>query len=565
MAQMKAALGRYQDRIRKALERCQDQGLSRRLWEKDASLWKQDPEASKKISDRLGWLNVVEDLRGQSEALMSFARSVKEAGFGHVLLLGMGGSSLCAEVLRQTFGVRKGYPDLQILDSTAPAAVLHAEKGVDLRKTLFILASKSGGTIEMQSLYRYFFEKVRKVRPDSPGAQFMAITDPGTSLVRMAEERGFRRVFLNPPDIGGRYSALSYFGLVPAALIGIDLSAFLEAARQEIKRSAPDVPLAENPGFYLGVILGELYQEGRDKVTLVASTAVESFGYWAEQLLAESTGKEGKGLVPVEGEGVGPPQVYGPDRVFIYLDAQWSPDEALGKKVRALEAAGHPVIKIPMENPHDLAGQFFRWETATAVAGFVLGINPFDEPNVAESKENTQRVMKGFLETGDLPRREPLLREQDMTLYGVDGLSGATLKDAFWSFLAQAKPSDYAALMAYVERSGEIRTLLDRLRLAIRDRLRVATTVGFGPRFLHSTGQLHKGGVGNGLFLQITAEDAEDVPIPGEAYTFGILKAAQALGDFYSLSDRGLPLLEVRLGKDPAEGLRGLLKTVGAS
>lgn len=542
-----ASLGRYQPQVEKRLRSLDQEGFSEKLWTGDAALWKADPEVQKKIKNRLGWLTVTKTMAGQIGEWEEFAWSVKEAGFTDVVLLGMGGSSLCPEVCRMTFGVADGYPDLKVLDSTDPTTVLHVEKDLDLRKTLFIVASKSGTTIEVQSLYRYFSEKVRAIEKDSIGKYFIAITDPGTPLESLAREQGFRRIFLNPSDIGGRYSALSYFGLVPAALIGIDLAAFINRAEQMIQQCGPGTPAEENPGIRLGVILGELGKAGRDKVTLITSPPIRSFGIWVEQLVAESTGKEGKGLVPIEGEAIGWPEVYGEDRLFIYLSTASSTDQKLNKAAQALERSGHPVVKILLRDSLDLAGEFFRWEIATAVAGAILGVNPFDEPNVTESKENTQKVLEEVRKIGKILLKQQILEEEGKVL---------------WEFLNQSSPPDYVALMAYLERSDVNERLLQEIRLAIRDHFRVATTLGYGPRFLHSTGQLHKGGPPNGLFLQITVEDREDIPIPGEKYTFSILKKAQALGDFYSLTNKGLRALQIHLGQDVEKDLKMLLQSI---
>lgn len=542
-----ASLGRYEAQVEKRLRSLDEQRFSQRLWAGDPALWKADPEVQKKIKNRLGWLTVTKKMAGQVGELKEFAQSVKEAGFTDVILLGMGGSSLCPEVCRMTFGVADGYPDLKVLDSTDPAMILHVEKDLHFRKTLFIVASKSGTTIEVESLYRYFYEKLKAVARDSIGKQFIAITDPGTPLERLAQEQGFLRIFLSPPDIGGRYSALSYFGLVPAALIGIDLAAFIKRAEQMVQQCGPGIPAEENPGIRLGVILGELGKAGRDKVTLIASPPIRSFGIWVEQLVAESTGKEGKGLVPIEGEAIGRPEVYGEDRLFIYLSTASSTDQKLDKAAQALERSGHPVVKILLRDSLDLAGEFFRWEVATAVAGAILGINPFDEPNVAESKENTRKVLEETGKIGKIPLQEKFLEEKAEAVLG---------------FLNQSRASDYVALMAYLGRSDAHERLLQKLRLAIRDHFHVATTLGYGPRFLHSTGQLHKGGPPNGLFLQITAEDREDISIPGEKYTFGTLKKAQALGDFYSLTNKGLRVLQIHLGQEVEKDLKRLLRSI---
>lgn len=537
--------------------------FAERLWRKDPSLWKEDPEAQKKIRNRLGWFTVTEPMMDHVDRIIAFARSIREAGFTDALLLGMGGSSLCAEVCRKSFGVATGFPDLKVLDSTDPATILDTEQSIDLRRTLFIVASKSGTTLEVQSLYRYFFEKLKTIQPDDAiGQHFIAITDPGTPLEKQAREDGFREIFLNPPDIGGRYSALSYFGLVPAALIGVDLVAFLDRAEEMVHSAASCVPAEENPGIRLGAILGALALRGRNKVTLIASPAIGSFGDWLEQLLAESTGKEGKGLVPVVGETLGAPAVYGDDRLFVSLRVDSDPRR--DAQVDALRKSGHPVVEIGLRDLLDLGREFFRWEVATAVAGTILGVNPFDEPNVAESKEKTNALLEEFQKRGRLPSRGPALEVEGLQIHGETlAFSKGAPGDFLSLFLNQSQPSDYVAIMAYLERSERHDALLQQFRAMIRDRTHLATTVGYGPRFLHSTGQLHKGGPGEGRFLQITTEDRQALPIPGAPYGFSLLKQAQALGDFLSLTNRGRSILEIHLGREVASGLQKLIDLLG--
>ncbi len=561
-----ASLGRYEEPINRAFQSLGQNRFSERLWVRDATLWKTDPEIQKKIKDRLGWLTVTGAMAEQADEIMEFGRSVRDAGFTHVVLLGMGGSSLCPEVFRTTFGVAKEYPDLIVLDTTDPATILNVEKRLDLSKTLFIVASKSGTTIEVESLYRYFHEKLKAIKRDSTGEHFIAITDPGTPLDRLAKIEGFRRLFLNPPDIGGRYSALSWFGLVPAALIGMDIKLFLERAEEMVQATVSCIPPEDNPGIKLGTILGLLGSGGRDKITLIIAPAIRSFGLWLEQLIAESTGKEGKGLVPVEGEKIGEPEVYGDDRLFIYLKANSSPDKALDRKVMELQAAGHPLVTIRLRDSFDLAKEFFRWEIATSVAGAIMGINPFDEPNVSESKENTRKILEEVHATGQMPLQREILEEEGIRLYGDPRtVPDGSIKKTFETFLNQVRSNDYLVLMAYIEPSRAHEALLQKLRHWIRDRYCIATTLGYGPRFLHSTGQLHKGGAGSGLFLQITADDQEDIRIPGETYTFGNLKRAQALGDFYSLTSRGFRVLQIHLGRHIEKDLEDLIQLIGIS
>ncbi|HEX6331719.1 MAG TPA: glucose-6-phosphate isomerase [Actinomycetota bacterium] len=459
----------------------------------DHTVWKDDPT---EIANRLGWLTVVEPMRERLGELESFAAEVAEEGVGTAVLLGMGGSSLAPEVLMRTFG-GSGI-ELVVLDTTHPATVQRVGAGLDVETTVFVVASKSGTTIETLSHLNHFWEIAPK------GDRFVAITDPGTPLESLAARRGFRASFANPEDIGGRFSALSYFGLVPGALVGAPLAELLDAARR--MADAPDVA-AENPGAVLGTLLGEAARRGRDKLTFVLPEPIASFGDWAEQLLAESTGKEGLGIVPVVDEPLGPPEVYGDDRLFV----------AIGDvpELDPLESAGHPVVRLPFERPEDLGAEFFRWELATAVAGHILDINPFDQPNVQEAKDATNQILAG------------------------EAVAGAGFDDPA-AVLDQVRPGDYVALLAYLDRTPETERSLERVRLAIRDRHRVATTVGFGPRFLHSTGQLHKGGPNTGVFVQLVDDTRSvDVPIPGRDLTFGTLIDAQALGDLRSLRTRG--------------------------
>ena len=489
--------------------------VPKRIWARDPTVWKNDPNTPE-IRDRLGWLTVGKAMAQQVRDLKAFADEVR-AEFSRVVLCGMGGSSLAPEVLWRTFGAAPDHPSLVVLDSTDPRAVRQAELGGDLAKTLFIISSKSGTTQESDSFFRYFWE-----RTGGRGRQFVAITDPGTPLERLAGERGFRRTFSNPADIGGRYSALSFFGLVPAALIGVDVQTLLHRAHRMAECCAAWVPALENPAAWLGAALGEAALAGRDKVTFVLSPGVASFGLWVEQLIAESTGKEGKGILPVADEPLGVPGVYGQDRVFVSMALAGETDAATESRLVELEKAGHPVVHLRLDDRYDLGQEFFRWEFATAVAGAVLGINPFDQPNVAESKANTKAV---------LAKKSPP--------------SPAASAGELEKFLAAIMPGDYLAIMAYLPPTPENDRRLAAIRLRLRDRLKVATTFGYGPRFLHSTGQLHKGGRPIGHFLQITQRGEQDLPIPGETFTFGQLEAAQAEGDLLALRSRGRPGIRI--------------------
>ena len=511
------------------VERAVAEGVAARTWRKDETLWGgPGPE----IGDRLGWLTISEPMLEHAADLADFVSQVKADGLTDAALLGMGGSSLGPEVIRRSFGKVEGGLRLHVLDSTDPGAVLELEEKVDLSKTLFVVSSKSGGTIETLSQMKHFYE-----RTDGNGSQFVAVTDPGSGLVDIAKERGFRRVFENDPNIGGRYSVLSYFGLVPAALMGADVEATLHAS-QEAEQNCNGFDSSEsNSGLWMGLAMGGLALEGRDKLTFIVSEPVSSFGIWVEQLIAESTGKEGKGILPVADEPLGDPEVYGDDRVFAYLRNADEPDEDLDAKVEALRKAGHPVITASTRGgPTDLGRIFFFAEFATAVSGWVLGINPFDQPNVQEAKDNTAKV----LEAAEPPQ--------------VDEAGDAELK----ALLGDAAPPHYVAIMGYVQPSEAFDEAVLELRAAIRDATKATTTFGYGPRFLHSTGQFHKGGPPNGLFLQLVHDGDRDLEIPDADYTFKTLKNAQATGDILTLRDHGLPAERVRLEGDPAEALRAL-------
>jgi transaldolase/glucose-6-phosphate isomerase len=527
------SLGELQPEVDAQLAALQKEDAARRLWAKDSTLWSADPARREEIRDRLGWLNVAEKMLEHSSEFRQLALDGR--AYSDVVLLGMGGSSLGPDVLRNTFGAAKGHPKVHVLDTTDPATILSIRRKIQLGKTLFVVASKSGETTETLSHFAYFWDQVQKSgKGGKPGHQFAAITDPGTSLEKLAKEHGFRWIFSNPPDIGGRYSVLSYFGLVPGALMGVNVAELLERATEMASSCADSVPAQTNPGVWLGAVMGRLAVQGRNKLTLICSPKVATFGYWVEQLLAESTGKEGKGIVPVEGEPLGRPPVYGADRLFVYIrmDA-----DAPNRAVAALERAGQPVVTLTL-----------RWEIATAIAGSILGIDPFDQPNVQESKDNTKRVLAQFKSAGKLPLAEstPATRARS----GVKAL------------IARAKPSAYFAIMAYTARTATSEAAISAIRTAVRDNTHIATTAGYGPRFLHSTGQLHKGGPKTGLFLQIVQKDAQDVPIPGQPFSFSILKQAQSLGDLKSLSSRRLPVLRVTLGSEPAAGWKALVAAV---
>ncbi len=532
------SLDRLQPAIDTQVAKLQKDDAPRRLWAKDSTLWTPDPAKRQEIHDRLGWLDVADKMQEKLDELRDVAAQGRK--FSDVVLLGMGGSSLCPDVLRNTFGAVKGHPKLHVLDTTDPATILGVRAKIKLPTTLFIVASKSGETTETLSHFAYFFDQAKK-----RGKQFAAITDPGTSLEKLAKENGFRWVFSNPPDIGGRYSALSYFGLVPGALMGVNVAELLERAVEMEHSCADSVPVEGNPGVWLGAVLGRLATQGRNKVTLITSPKVATFGYWVEQLIAESTGKEGKGIVPIEGEPVGKPAVYGDDRLFVYIRMDADPPN---RAVKALEKYGHPVVTLTLRDKLDLGGEFFRWEVATAIAGSILGIDAFDQPNVQESKDNTKKVLATFKSRGKLPAAE--------------SVAAAKARAGIASLLGRARKGAYFAIMAYTARTPGSEAAIAAIRTAVRDRTKIATTAGYGPRFLHSTGQLHKGGPKTGLFLQIVQDDARDVLIPGQPYSFSVLKQGQAIGDLQSLTSRRLPVLRVTLGRDPAAGWRALTTAV---
>jgi transaldolase/glucose-6-phosphate isomerase len=552
-----------EDAVAASLDTWRRDGAVRRLWAHDAGLWTGTDEAK-----WLGWLEIVDDRLAHVDELIAFQNDVREAGFRFVLLLGMGGSSLGPEVLGQTFGHREGWPELHVLDSTDPQQIATFEKKVDLAKTLVIVSSKSGGTLEPNILKAYFFARMQEaVGAEKAASHFVAVTDPGSHMQKVAEADGFRHIFYGDPTIGGRYSVLSNFGLVPAAAIGIDVRGFLQSAARMVHSCSAYTPPAQNPGVQLGTILGVAGRHGKDKVTIIASPGIADLGAWLEQLIAESTGKEGKGLVPIDGESVGDAGVYGADRVFAYVSLTDSTDGAQDKQVAALEAAGEVVVRIGLNGHAEIAQQFFLWEFATAVAGSILGIDAFNQPDVEASKIKTRELTDAFNQTGKLPDEAPFASFDGVALY-ADGKNAAALKGDSLEAVLRAHfdrvvPGDYVGLLAYVERNDAHITALQELRQLIRDHKHVATAAEFGPRFLHSTGQAYKGGPNSGVFLQITADDAHDLAVPGERYSFGTVKAAQARGDFDVLAARGRRALRVHIGADIGAGLAHLTAVIG--
>jgi len=542
----------------KSIEDWNAGGKVRRLWQRDASLWTGTDELN-----WLGWLDVVQEQIAHLDDLRCLAEEAKV--FSDVLLLGMGGSSLCPEVLANTFGRVRGFPQLHVLDSTDPAQIKAFENRVNLSKTLFVVSSKSGTTLEPNIFKQYFFERVKQtVGADKAGSRFIAVTDPGSKLEEVAKSERFQHVFHGVPSIGGRYSALSNFGMVPAALMGLDVSKFLDRTKQMVDACRTD-RVEENPGARLGVILGTAAKNGRDKVTIVTSPAISDLGAWLEQLLAESTGKQGKGIIPVDREPLGAPDVYGNDHVFAYVRLDPAPDPEQDGKISALEKAGHPVVRISMADVYDLGQEFFRWQIATAVAGSIVGINAFSQPDVEASKVATRALTSEYEKTGSLPQEKPFFEDSGIKLFtdakNAEALAKAGDKSLAGYTSAQLNrigAGDYFALLAYVQMNEDHENRLQAMRLQVRDKKRVATCLGFGPRFLHSTGQAYKGGPNSGVLLQITCDDAVDLPVPGQKYTFGVVKAAQARGDFQVLAERGRRALRVHLGKDLRSGFSKL-------
>ena len=523
-----ASLGKYLADVEAAMADLQRGDVIGRIWRYDHTVWKPDPT---EIANRLGWLTVTDTMLEQAPRLNDFAGEIKDAGFRHVVLLGMGGSSLGPEVLRQTFGSASGCPELIVLDSTVPSWVQSVRDVIDPTKTLFLVSSKSGSTTEPNMFYAHFRGLVEKaVGNDEAGKNFIAVTDAGTSLEALARGQGFRKVFLNPSEIGGRYSVLTYFGLVPAALIGVDIVKLLARANEMRESSASDMPARDNPGAWLGTVMGTLTKAGRNKLTVVTSPSIGGFGLWVEQLIAESTGKDGTGIIPIAGEPVAPPKHYGDDRLFVYLRLEGDKNNEIDSAVQAIEASDHPVVRLRLRDNYDLGAEFFRWEMATAVAGAALEINPFDQPNVQAAKDMTDSVLGQFANSGSLPQMEP---------------SGS-----FDQLLTQVKDGDYLAIMAYLRQTPEVDRALASLRRSVMERHGIATTIGYGPRFLHSTGQLHKGGPGSGVFLQLTAGHGEDISIPGQNYGFSVLADAQAVGDLQALRAAERRAVHVHLGAE---------------
>ena len=549
--------------VRKSLDEWQKENKISRIWKKDASVWTNDDEAK-----WLGWLGSVEAELSDVQKYKDFAEDVKAAPFTDVLLMGMGGSSLCPEVLSITFGVK----NFHVLDSTVPAQIKTIESRLNLEKTLFIVASKSGSTLEPNTFKQYFFERVSEVvGKENAGKQFIAITDPNSKMQQVATRDNFRKIFFGNAEIGGRFSALSVFGMIPASAMGIDAENFLNRTSEMVSACKNENP-SENAGAILGTILGVCQTSGRDKLTIFTSPEIHDVGAWLEQLIAESTGKDNMAIVPVDREMIQSPENYGDDRIFAYLKLEGELNQETEAKIAALEKSGHPVVRITLADKMNLGQEFFRWEFATAVAGAIMEINPFNQPDVEAAKIEAKKITEKYEETGELPKEKPFYQERDIKLFTSDEYAvqldkfiegEKSLEKYLESHLAHLQENDYFALLAYIERNAENEKLLQAIREKVLEAKLVATCLGFGPRFLHSTGQAYKGGANNGVFLQITSDDATDLQVPDQKYTFGVVKAAQARGDFQVLLDRERRALRVHLGKNVAEDLHRLTKIIG--
>jgi transaldolase/glucose-6-phosphate isomerase len=576
MERQRLLLSGYEPLVKRALDRLEDNKANAAIWGKEARFWKEAAIHHASIRNRLGWLTCLTDGTIDRQRLVALREEARQ--WTHAVVLGMGGSSLAPEVFSLTFGQQAGFPQLLVLDSTDPAAVQAVQDSVKLETTVFVVASKSGSTIETDAFRRYFYEVMRQtIGADRAGQHFIAITDAGTKMEALAKEGAYRHIFINPTDIGGRYSALSYFGLVPAALMGLDLAKLLASAERMNQAIAPIIPARGHPGMWLGAAMATLAQKGYDKLMLVCSPQIASFANWVEQLVAESTGKEGVGILPIAGATIGKPHDYADDRFIVYLRL----DEADAEQDAALQAlweAGHPVCILNLRDAYDLGGEFLRWEFATAVAGHLLGINPFDEPNVTESKNNTSRLLEVYARQGQLPLSEPYLTEDDVELH-IDphtaeilntlceqrNFGVTSLTSLLAAYIGFARSGDYIALMAYLHPTPAYDEQIQNIRRRLRHVTHLAVTVGYGPRFLHSTGQLHKGGPAKGHFLQITVDDPHDLPIPGFDFSFGTLKQAQAGGDQQALMSRERPFIRLHIKGDIMRGLSKITDAIRAA
>lgn len=558
-------LGKFQKVVDQAIDEIDREKVIERIWDLDHTVWKDDPE---EISNRLGWLKIPNVMKDAVSEISRFVDEIRNEGFTNVLLLGMGGSSLAPEVFSKIFGANTDYPNLSVLDSTDPGAVSSFAEQLDPAKTLYITSTKSGSTVETISFMKFFYNQTQQsVGKENAGRHFIAITDPGSGLESTAKELRFRKTFLNDPDIGGRYSALSYFGLVPAALVGVDIMKLLNRA-EDMTALCRKNQVAENPGAWLGAAIGLLAKSGKDKLTFVASPQISPFGAWIEQLIAESTGKEGKGILPVDGEELLGAEFYDDDRLFIYL--RLKDDDTFDQGIAGLSAAGHPVVQLDLEDLYDIGSEFFRWEMATAVSGSILEINPFDQPNVESAKTKAKQMVNSYKKEGKLPEVEVAFEENGIKVYSQN--PARNISDLLDGFLSQVHFNNdkrsYVALQAYLHPTQETDSALQKIRAKIQKKYKLAVTVGFGPRFLHSTGQLHKGDAGNGLFIQLTADSANDLAIPdapgsdNSSISFGILKMAQALGDRQALLDAGRKVIRFHLREEVSSSLEEIMKSL---
>ncbi len=561
-------LGRHAEAVRAALERLRTQRYLQRLWEKDASLWSSDRTTHAAIRQRLGWLGIPRVMAAQTASLKQFAQEIRAAGLRRALLLGMGGSGLFSEVCRKTFGAAANHLDLTVLDTTDPTAIRAAQDQGPPTQLLVIVSSKSGTTSEVSALSKYFYELFKPT--SHPGAHCIAVTDRGSPLEAQAATLQYRRAFVHGPatgaDVGGRFSALTYFGLVPASLMGIDPDALLSRATDMLARCGPKPPLEENRAAVLGAVLGEFALHGRDKMTLLCPPALESFGTWVEQLVAESTGKSGKGIAPFYGEPLDKAELSADDRVFVELQLAPSLDASLDRQVRALADAGHPVVRLHWQDRYDLGGEVIRWFLATTIASSLMEINPFDEPNVEESKELTKSFLAQYTRDRRFPEDTAMYSNGHVSVYGSAAATGGrSLAQCLSEWLRGVRPQEYVAILSFLPRTRQLDDAVHTLRQTFARSLGCATTVGFGPRYLHSTGQLYKGGPDAAIFLELTADEADDLPIPGEPFTFGVLKQAQALGDFQAMRQKGRRILRVHLRGDLDRAMQQLLNAVEES
>lgn len=556
--------GENESGIKDAFDSLDQKQIGRRIFAKDPYVWKSDSEDIEQISNSLGWLDI-DDFIDRSEEIINFAKEVKNDNYKFTVLLGMGGSSLSSEVTRETFGSKPGYPKLIVLDNTDPSAIKDVESKIDIHETLFIVASKSGTTTETLSFDHYFYDLLKENGVKNPGSHFIVITDDGTPLQDEARKLKFRKIFNNPSDYGGRYSVLSYFGLVPMALSGIDIKKILNNAKQMKISCEPFIPTHSNPAMSIGTLLGINARLGRDKATFVISESINAFGYWVEQLIAESTGKDGTGILPVQGEDLGKPSDYSDDRVFIYIHNGKDDKQKDENKLNALRKAGHPVINIDIKNKFTLGSEYFKWELATVTAGRIINVNPLNQPNVAESKNNTKDLLNEWQKSGKFGEDKPVISKNGISVFHDADAEwapkGKSLSVFLNSFIKLAKSPDYISLLAYFLQNPTSDKLLQKLRLKLRNKLKVATTIGYGPRYLHSTGQLHKGGPNTGVYLLFTCDSNKKLAIPGEQYDFETLNRAQALGDFRSLINKNRRVVRIHLGED----FNGALKIINES